>query len=52
MNVQCGKSPLKTWRNGVQKVQQNDGVHSAAQTDEDVAVWWKKRREALRYGLS
>jgi hypothetical protein len=52
MNVQCGESPLKTWRNEVQKVQQNDGVHSAAQTDEDVAVWWKKRREVLRYGLS
>jgi hypothetical protein len=36
----------------VQQVQQHDGIHAAAQTDKDVIVTWKKRRETRRNSVS
>jgi hypothetical protein len=44
MNVKRGEPPLKTWCDRVQQMQENDGIHSAAQTYEDIAVGGEKQR--------
>ena len=52
MDMQCGKLPLEAGSKGVQQVQQHDGIHAAAQTDEDLTVSGKQRRQARRDGVS
>lgn len=52
MDMQSGKPPLETRSEDMQQMQQNDGIHTAAQTDEDVTVPGKKRREVRRNGFS
>ena len=52
MDVQGGQAPLKSWRESMQQVQQHDGVHAAAQTNEDVTVLRKKRPESGRDSVS
>jgi hypothetical protein len=52
MNMQGGKFPLETRGKCVKQMQQHDRIHAAAQTDQDVTVTWKKRREARRNSVS
>ena len=52
MDMQGGKLPLEAGSKRVQQMQQHDGIHAAAQTDQDVTVPGKKRREARRNSVS
>jgi hypothetical protein len=52
MDMQGGKLPGKAGSKRVQQMQQHDGIHAAAQTDKDVIVTGKKRRQARRNSVS
>ena len=52
VDVQGGKPPFETRREGMQQMQQNDGIHAAAQADQEVTALGKKRRQARRNGIS
>ena len=52
MDMQGGKLPVEAGSKRVQQMQQHDRIHAAAQTDKDVTVTGKKRRQARRNSVS
>ena len=52
MDMQSREFPLEARRKGVQQVQQHDGIHAAAQANENLTMPGKKRRETRRDGVS
>jgi hypothetical protein len=52
MHMQGGQPPFEARCQSVQQMQQHDRIHAAAQTDEDVTMPGKMRRESRRNGIS